>query len=119
MKRGTVLLALALMLASTMTISRSQAQPPVVNSDNLNQMIAAAKTSSEHEAIAAYYDREAAENEKLAALHRASKNIYSKSNNQLHCNALIKAYERAASEAKALAAVHREMAKEAGGQSGQ
>lgn len=120
MKRVMVLLAATLIvLPGTKAISSARAQQAAVNSDNLNQMIAAAKTPGDHEAIAVYYDQEGAANEKLVALHRASKNIYSKGNNQLHCNSLIKAYERAVNEDKALAAVHREMAKKAGGPSGQ
>lgn len=48
--------------------SAGKTQQAGVNSDNLNQMIAAAKTPGDHEAIAAYYNHEAAENEKLLAL---------------------------------------------------
>lgn len=44
-------------------------------------MIAKAKTAPDHEAIADYYDREAAENDKMVKLHRASENIYTKTPN--------------------------------------
>lgn len=120
MKRVTGLLPGGLLLfVLALPILTARAQPAPVTNDNLNQMIASAKTPSDHEAIAAYYDHEAAENQKLLELHRASKNIYSKGNNQFHCNSLIKAYEQAVKESKALAASHREMAKKAGAPSGQ
>ncbi len=121
MKRVTVLLGMGLVLLAVAVLPtiRAGAQPAVVTDDNLNQMIANAKTPADHEAIAAYYDGEAAKNEKLAALHRASRNIYTKTLNQGHCNALINGYQMAAAADKALAAGHREMAKKASGQTGQ
>jgi hypothetical protein len=111
-KRPTVLLAASFLLlaAATLLTVRADAQQSVVTAQNLNQMIANAKTPADHEAIAAYYDKEATENEKMVELHRASKNIYTKTPNQLHCNALIKSYQAAANADKALAAGHRQMA---------
>lgn len=95
-------------------IMRADAQQTVVTDNNLNQMITSAKTPADHEAIAAYYDTEAAENEKKARLHELNKNMYSKADFSAHCNALIGAYQNAAKEDKALAADHRKMAKKAG-----
>ena len=60
---GVFLLAVA-----TLLTIRANAQQTVVTDDNLNQMIAHAKTPADHEAIAAYYDTEAAENEKKSLL---------------------------------------------------
>ena len=68
--------------------------------------------------IAAYYDKEAADNMQKAELHRAMKNVYSKPPMQLHCDELVKAFQDAADQDKALAAAHREMGKEAGGETG-
>ena len=117
MKRVAVLLGGALLvLGMTLATIRAGAQPEVVTNDNLNQMIAGAKTPADHEAIAAYYDHEAASNQKMAELHRASENIYTKTINVLHCKALIKSYEEAARADQALAAWHREMAKKTTGQ---
>ena len=114
MRRVAVLFgAVLLMLGMTLATSRVDAQPEVVTNNNLNQMIAKAKTSADHKAIAAYYDREAANNQKMAELHRASENIYTKTTNLLHCKALIKSYQEAAQEDQALAAWHREMANKA------
>jgi hypothetical protein len=117
MRRVAVLLgAVLLVLGMTLATTRAGAQPEIVTNDNLNQMIARAKTPSDHEAIAAYYDHEAANNQKMAELHRASENIYTKTTNVLHCKALIKSYQEAAREDQALAAWHRQMAKKAAGQ---
>ncbi len=117
MRRVAVLLGgVLLVLGMTLATIRAGAQPEVVTNDNLNQMIAKAKTPADHEAIAAYYDHEGANNDKMAELHRASENIYTKTTNVLHCKALIKSYEEAAREDQALAAWHREMAKKTAGQ---
>lgn len=117
MRRVAVLLGgVLLVLGMTLATIRAGAQPEVVTNDNLNQMIAGAKTPADHEAIAAYYDHEAANNQKMAELHRASENIYTKTTNVLHCKALIESYEEAAREDRALAGWHREMAKKAAGQ---
>jgi hypothetical protein len=65
-KRISILIAAGLLLlaAATLFTIRATAQQTVVTDDNLNQMIAHAKTPADHEAIAAYYDTEAAENDK-------------------------------------------------------
>jgi hypothetical protein len=121
MKRVTMLLAAGffLLAATVLPTMRAGAQDHVVTDANLNQKLASAKTPADHEMIAAYYDTEAAENEKKAELHRASKNIFYKAPNQLHCSELIKAYREAADQDKALAATHRKMAKKAGSETGQ
>jgi hypothetical protein len=121
MKRVTMLLAagLCMLAATALPTMRAGAQDHVVTDANLNQKLASAKTEGDHEMIAEYYDTEAAENQKKAELHRASKNIFYKGSNQLHCNELIKAFKDAADQDKALATAHRKMAKKAGGETGQ
>ena len=120
MKRITLLLGAAfVLLAPTLTVIRAAAQPGVVTDNNLSQMIKDAKTPSDHEQIAEYYDREAAENQTKAELHRISENMYFKTSNRLHCDRLIKAYQEGADQDKALAAYHRDMAKKAGAQAAQ
>ena len=107
------------MLAATvLPVTRALAQPGVVTDANLNEMIKKAKTPSDHEMIAEYYDKEAAENENKAKLHRMTENMYFKTANRLHCNGLTKAYEAAAAQDTALAAYHREMAKKAASETG-
>jgi hypothetical protein len=113
MKRVTILLAagLVLLAAASLPIIKASAQQTAVTDDNLSQMTTSAKTPADHEAIAAYYDTEAAENEKKASLHSRNKNMYSKLDFSAHCNALIRDYQQAAQQDKALAAFHRAMAK--------
>ena len=102
---------LFLLAAAIVPTIRAVAQQTAVTDDNLNQMITSAKTPADHQAIAVYYDTEAAENEKKASLHSRNKNMYSKADFSAHCNALIRYYQQAAEQDKALAAFHREMAK--------
>ncbi len=102
---------LILLAVSAMPTIRATAQQTVVTDDNLNQMIAHAKTPADHEAIAAYYDTEAAENEKKARFHTTNINMYSKLSFLPHCKALVKAFRDAADQDKALAAAHRAMEK--------
>ncbi len=119
MLKPTTFLAVLLVLAAlTLPIARATAQQPVVTESNLTEMIKNAKTPAEHEAIAAFYDREAAANEERAKIHRNDANIYAKPGMTLHCNNLARDFRRAAKEDKALAAAHREMAKKAAEQKG-
>jgi len=80
MKRITLFLAPILMLitVASLPIIRAGAQSSVVTDDNLNEMIANAKTPSDHEAIAAYYEQQAADAKKKAALHRNTADTYRK-----------------------------------------
>src|ERR1700676_4047685 len=113
MKRVTVFLVAGLLLlaAATLPTFRAGAQQTVVTDDNLNQIIAHAKPPADNEAISAYYDTEAAENEKKARFHTTNVNMYSKLSFLPHCKALVKAFQEAADQDKALAAAHRAMAK--------
>ncbi len=105
------------LLAATMlpTMRAVAQEDHIVTDANLNDKLKTAKTEGDHEMIAEYYDKEAADNAAKAELHRVSKNVYFKPPNQLHCNELIKAYQDAADQDKALAAAHRRMAKHAAG----
>jgi hypothetical protein len=117
MKRVTTLLAAGIFLlaATALPTMRAVAQGDYVTDANLNEKLKNAKTAGDHDLIAQYYDKEAADNAKKAELHRISENMYFKSANRLHCDGLIKAYQEAADQDKALAAAHRNMAKQAGG----
>jgi len=89
-----------------------------VTSANLYQMIAGAKTSADHEAIATYYDKEAADTEAKAKLHHSTHEAYAKSHvmplDLVHsCDELAMYFQRAADQAKALAAAHRKMVQQA------
>src|SRR5260370_16441485 len=78
MKRVTILLAavLVLLAAASLPAIRAGAQPAVVTDDNLDQMIASAKAPADHQAIAAFYEQEAADAKKKAALHRNTAETY-------------------------------------------
>jgi hypothetical protein len=121
MKRITMLLAAGFLLlgAATLPTIRASAQQSVVTDDNLDQSIASAKTPADHEAIAAYYDKEAADNEAKAKLHHSTHHAYENfkmkpTSFAQHCDELAKWFQRAADQDKALAAAHRAMAKKAG-----
>ena len=90
---------------------------------NLEKAVSEAKTPADHEAIAAYYDKEAATAKDKAAEHRRLVETYrtlaatprgqgfqSMGN---HCQKLAQTYESAAADNTALAAAHRQMAQEA------
>jgi hypothetical protein len=118
MKRVTVLLAAGLILlaAASLPTFRAGAQETVVTDDNLDQALASAKTPADHEAIAAYYDKEAASNAAKAKLHHAVHHNYDKFRIKPpdmghHCDELAKFFQRAADQDKDLAAGHRKMAK--------
>jgi hypothetical protein len=91
--------------------------------DDLSTMIEKAKTSGDHEAIAARYEKQAADAKKEAELHRKMEKSYGVSAAggakggatalPQHCDALAKHYDGLAQEYATLAAAHRDMAKTA------
>lgn len=126
MKRLTMFLATLLLVlaAATLPATRAIAQQADVTDDNLDQAITNAKTPADHEAIAVYYDKEAARLSENARLHHSTHKTYEKFRLKPpdmvhHCDELAKSYQRAADQATALAADHRAMAKKAGAQTGQ
>lgn len=87
---------------------------------SLEQMISEAKTPADHEAIAAYYDREAQEAHqkheehlKLKAEYAKIPGLASKTGLPAHCESIAKKYEAIAKDDEALAKLHRDMAKAA------
>jgi len=119
MKRATLFLAMGLVLlaAIAMPTIRAVAGQEVTDA-NLDRMIADAKTPADHEAIAAFYDKEAADAEAKAKLHHSVQKNYESfkmkpAEMAHHCDELGKYFDRIASQAKALAEAHRAMAKEA------
>lgn len=119
MKRVTMLLAtgLVLLAAATMPTIRAGAQQSVVTDDNLDQMIAGAKSPADHEAMAAYYEQEAADAKKKAALHQRAADTYRKMNIAKPvgmanmCDSVVAMWDKIAADASKLARDHREMAK--------
>jgi hypothetical protein len=91
---------------------------------DINDMIANAKSPADHEAIAAYYDKAATAAEASAEQHKKMAETYAKLLRPdhpssveghlkplpAHCKAEAKYYEGIATENRALAAAHRKMA---------
>lgn len=87
---------------------------------NIEQMIEQAKTPADHEALAAYYEKEAQAAKQKYELHKKMEAAYSKfpslkqkSNILFHCDTLAKDYETMAKQYEMLAQIHKEMAKAA------
>jgi hypothetical protein len=90
---------------------------------DIDKMIATAKTTADHQAIADYYTQQAAEARAKVASHKKMAEQYSMSGigNQAtkthfhqHCEALVRSYEAEAKEYDALAKAHHDMAVKAG-----
>ena len=111
---GIGLLALPMLQASVVRAGED---------DNIATMIENAKTPADHEAIAAYYDKQAAQAKKEAEIHRKMEKAYSVGGSAggkgtptplpQHCATLVKYYDGLAQEYTTLAAAHRAMAKAA------
>jgi hypothetical protein len=96
-----------------------------VTGKTLKESIAKAETAADHQAIAQYFDAEAARYEAEAKEHGELAAVYQKNAPSQptkypgsmqtfgHCDALAKSLQQAAKQARRLAADHREMAKEA------
>ncbi|MDO8431477.1 MAG: hypothetical protein Q7S58_03615 [Candidatus Binatus sp.] len=121
MKRVTMLLAAGLLLlaAAALPTIRAGAQQPVVTDDDLDQMITSAKTPAEHEAIAAFYEQQAANAKQKADLHRRTAETYRKM--RIHkpaymaemCDGIAAMWDKIAADNSKLAKEHQEMAKAA------
>jgi hypothetical protein len=105
---------LTIIFACTPLLTRSQEQ--VI--EDLEQAVANAKTKSDHEALAAYYEEEAKylekkseEHQKLAKAYEKAIGVYPKRSYVVqHCNALAHYYKEAAESNLALAKFHHELA---------
>lgn len=112
--------AWALTLAVAAALAAAPAQRAVAADDaDIAAKIAAAKTPADHDAIAAYYEAQAADLRAKIEMHKKMGADYKKlpHNNKVHfdkhCDALIRDYTAAAKEYDALAKAHHEMAKQA------
>lgn len=84
------------------------------------ERIEAAQSRADHEALAAYYDREASAARATAAEHRKMAVSYQRyqpgrggGNMSAHCNSLARNYEGVATEFDGMSAGHRQMAAQA------
>ena len=96
------------------------ASGPPAHSPELHQQIESATTVSEHSALAAYYEREAATARASAAEHRSRALKYPATSGprgpasfRAHCNAVAQNFEAIAAEYVSLAADHRGLAGQA------
>ena len=88
---------------------------------DLPQRIESARTQADHEALAAYYDREASAARASAASHRKMATSYQGmyaggrggASMSAHCNAIVRSQEAIATEYEGMAAAHRQMGQQA------
>ena len=90
---------------------------------DIMHMIQTAKTPADHEAIAKYYDEQAAQAKKSAEMHRKMASTYTgggtpsgkgtKASFPQHCTALAKEFDEEAAHYAAMAEMQRELAKSA------
>src|ERR1700730_12444093 len=121
MKRVTILFAAGLMLLAVARLPtiRAGPQPAAVTDDNLNQMIESAKAPADHEAIAAFYEQQAADAKKKAELHRSTAETYRKLKlakpvDMAHmCDGIAAMWDKIAAGDSKLAKAHKQMAKAA------
>lgn len=97
------------------------ASGPTAPPADLPQRIETARTPADHEALAAYYDREASAARASAAAHRKMATSYQGmvaggrggATMPAHCNAIVRSQEAIALEYEGMAASHRQMAQQA------
>jgi hypothetical protein len=91
--------------------------PPIPPPQSIEEKILGAKTSTDHEAIATYYDKEAQDAHAKHAKHQKMEEYYqknpalNKSGFSTHCDIIASNYDKTAKEYEALAKLHRDMAK--------
>jgi hypothetical protein len=115
-RRAVIVGSLFLVGVLAVPVSRAIA----ADETDIAQKVQAAKTPADHEAIAKYYDGQAAEARKKAAEHKRMGDSYrgsstgkagSPSSMPYHCDALSKAFESQAAEYEGMAQTHRDLAK--------
>lgn len=118
--RKVVLTSTALLglLVVTRQIPANAQQPPVT-SHNVDQLIADASTPADHEAIASFYQKEAANENKKAELHQTMADTYRRMkipkpvDMAQMCDNVATDFRKTATDANKLAALQEQMAKQA------
>jgi hypothetical protein len=111
-------IAAGLLLSATLA---GCASGPTAPPADLLQQIESARTQADHEALAAYYDRQASAARASAATHRKMATSYQgmfaggrgAASMPAHCNAIVRGQEAIATEYEAMAATHRQMGQQA------
>jgi spermidine/putrescine-binding protein len=122
MHRVTMLIAagLVVLLATSLPTIKASAQQAVVTDANLDQMITSAKTPADHDAIAAFYEQQAAEAKNKAEIHRKTAETYRRLklpkpvDMAEMCDGIAAMWDKIAADYSKLADSHHEMAKKAG-----
>jgi hypothetical protein len=109
---GAVVIALAIGVLGYLPFGSAE------EGKSIEQMITEAKTPEDHEAIAAFYEKEAQAAHQQHAEHQKMKDAYARVSGVkmptgmvAHCDTVAKKYEEIAKEYEALAKSHKEMAK--------
>lgn len=115
-----LLLGILLCSASTFVPVRPASAHDAITDDNVVERVASAQTAADHEALAAYFDAQAAAAGAKVEMHEkmlASPNQKAlgkiTASWETHCKNMIRSYKEAQKEAGALAEAQREMAKNA------
>lgn len=115
--RGTFTIVAIVVLLAAGLFSLSTTRAGADEESDIEQMVSNAKTPTDHEAIAAYYDKQAAQSRAKSAWHKRLadryRNFMRMSESKLHCDDLAKIDDRAAEDYTALAGAHRAMAQHA------
>ena len=98
-----------------------QAKPEHLSKQQLNTLIASAKTPAEHERLAQYYRAqasdylaEAKDHESMVAAYKANSSLSNEKNRTStigHCEYFVKTFKELAVKSQELAALHEQMAK--------
>jgi FKBP-type peptidyl-prolyl cis-trans isomerase (trigger factor) len=114
-RRSVWLAGVFIAIAALVAIPRSAVRAADEDQD-IEQMLANAKTPADHEAIAKYFDNEAKHDHKLAVKYKkmaaSYKNLPRMNELESHCASLADFYKNAAQEAALIAARHEAMAQE-------
>jgi hypothetical protein len=112
MKRSLLLASAALMVIAVASMPKIAAAEDF---EQINNLIANAKSPEDHQKIANYFDEQAAAAEKEAEWHKKLLGVYKNnprlSGEQMHCSRLVGVYKNEAKEDRALAQEYRNMDK--------
>ncbi|MDQ3581783.1 MAG: hypothetical protein M3495_09290 [Pseudomonadota bacterium] len=119
LRRGTplIILLIACLIGPVRWVSSQASLKP----DQLDELIMEAKSKTDHERLAGYFEQEAQALQAKAERHQKLAENYEKGGSYekvkgfmlQHCNAMIRSYRGAAEENLALARMHRQLAAEA------
>ncbi len=125
MKRTITTLSLALALTVAVFAQAAPAQqskPEHLSKQQLNTLIANAKTPAEHERIAHFYEAkavdyhaQAVEHEAMVAAYKANSSLSNEKNRAStigHCEYFVKTFNELAIKSQELATLHEQMAKD-------